>query len=264
VRRRFEGAEARRPGFRGVGGASLFSLVLALSATRPVFTADLYVIDGGSGKMRAAADHNDVAHWLDQSNTTLQCALPAGHADFGGKLCLTFAGAEWYQSNQIAKWPFLSDGTGCEISFAFTNTTVAAGNRIYLTTRTTGRGFTISQGGANANSNGAVAAGTAFLALNGFRSGMVVAVPYVFQYRHGTAETPDATAKVTGAVAATANYSASPEAGNPEYGMVFGALSNGTLLIQGRLRSFHSAPVLSAAGRATRDAWYLQDTGIAA
>jgi hypothetical protein len=159
------------------------------------------------------------------------------------------------------KWASLSDGTGCELAFTLTHTNVGAGNRVHMSTRSTTRGFTISHGATSMNSNGAINSGASFLALNGFRTGMAT-VPYVIQYRHGTAETPDATAKVTGASAATANYSVAAEAGNPEYALTFGALSGGSLPIQARWRSLMFSPILTTAQRAVRDAWFLHDTGL--
>jgi len=112
------------------GGTDLFSVLLALSATRSVFTADLYVIDGGTGRMRAAADHNDGAHWLEQSDTTKQCALPAPHADYDGQLCATFDHTvpNWYTSNRAASaWPYIHSGLGHRVSFCMTPTVLLAG-----------------------------------------------------------------------------------------------------------------------------------------
>ena len=148
--------------------AMLFQEVLALAAGRPVFTADNYIVDGVSGRVRAFVDWNDPTHQLVQTSAALQVPVPAPHADFGGALCASFTGAQAYQSNRGAgAWAFAHDGVSCERLDVFVPTsgsggaanvvatTVIAGNnpgsQIYYTAGATIHHYLGSAGGAPVN-----------------------------------------------------------------------------------------------------------------
>ena len=103
--------------------------ILGLFSGQPVFTADYYAVDGVSGKVAAFIDHNNPAHLFEQAVSGEQVAVPAAHADFGGKTCATFAGGQRYTSNlAIGSWKFTHDGSGCSTYSLFTPTNLASGN----------------------------------------------------------------------------------------------------------------------------------------
>lgn len=112
---------------------SLFASVLALAATRPVFTADYYFVDGVTGKVASFIDWNDATHLLAQSTSANQVAIPAAHADFGGRLCATGTGVEFYDSNRAASAWALHDGSGWSVH-AVATLTSAGSRRLFATT----------------------------------------------------------------------------------------------------------------------------------
>lgn len=89
------------------------------------FTADRYTVDGVSGKTAALIDHLDPTHALSQATSATQCALPAADALFRSQLSMTFAGAQYYDSNRSNEyWKFLHTGTGMTIATVYAPTTV--------------------------------------------------------------------------------------------------------------------------------------------
>jgi hypothetical protein len=110
----------------------IFGQILIMALNRPVFVADYYAVDGITGKVSAWIDYNDVTHQLAQTLNARQVAVPAAHADFGGKLCATFDGAtaaRWYQSNRTAvSWNYLVNGP----SRAYSTLTVTAAGAAQL------------------------------------------------------------------------------------------------------------------------------------
>jgi len=79
--------------------SGIFAVVRALSATRPVFTADYYSIDGVTGKVASFIDWNDPTHAMSQSTSARQVALPTFDAAIG-RLTGNFAGGQVYESNK--------------------------------------------------------------------------------------------------------------------------------------------------------------------
>jgi hypothetical protein len=99
----------------GSAPLSLFEQVLALSAGRPVFTADKYTVDGVSGRVRAFVDWNDPTHLLEQTAAAQQVPLPVPHADFAGALCTTSNADAVYASNRPASaFNYTADGVSFE------------------------------------------------------------------------------------------------------------------------------------------------------
>lgn len=94
--------------------SSLLGALLQLSMQRPIFTADYYAIDTGTGKVGSFIDWNNPTHVIAQGSGTNQVAIPAAHADFGNKLCITSTSTlQFYQSNQsAASFSYGSDGSG--------------------------------------------------------------------------------------------------------------------------------------------------------
>jgi hypothetical protein len=237
---------------------SLFPQIKLLAAGRPIFNADLYVIDGGSGKVRAIVDYWDLQHWLDQSDTTKQCALPAAHADFQGKLCLTFvsASATRYQSNRsAASWgPYTRDGTpGAEICAALTPTD-ASGTRIVLSTGTSGNREQLDY----APGTGVVRWHAGAITCAG---AVTTNVPTYWAKYYQEGLSPEVATFVKGTPSTT-----SPENPNtpPETSLVLGSAASGGNAAGMRFVFLMFWPVLSAGGRSTVRQYTQQTYGIAA
>ena len=104
--------------------------LVQLSDGRPIFLASQFNPDGVSGKTASFFDAADRNHLLVQATDANQVALPAAHADFGGKVCATATGGEAYQSNRSTTfWSFTSNGQGCEVLHIFTPL-AGAGTRV--------------------------------------------------------------------------------------------------------------------------------------
>jgi hypothetical protein len=249
----------------GARRRSLFSLVLTVSAGRPVFTADLYVIDGGSGKVRAVADHNDPElHWLDQANTTLQCVLPAGHADYAGKLCLTYTGSQRYLSNRAAAaWNLPHESGGFTEISVFTPTATGGFSMLWATCSAG------NQNGANIYHN------TVDLKLDMHKLGgpQVIAgslgavgfgTPTYATFRHGAAQTPNWELRRKGTLVSSGAYAAAPGTGAASHALISGDNTGPTRWV-GRMRApYMEFPLLTNNELALVQQYILQDTGIAA
>lgn len=122
------GRPARRDDGRPM---ALFSRYIALARGRYRFTADNVVEDPShAGFVLRIIDHNNPARWLEQTDPTKQVAMPAAHADFGGRKCLTFTGSQAYQSNEAnTAWAFTADGISCQSVRVFTPL-AGAGTRV--------------------------------------------------------------------------------------------------------------------------------------
>lgn len=93
--------------------ASEFSYLLCLAQGRPVFTADYYAVDGGTGKVSGFIDWNDPSHVLQQFTPGNQVALPVARVALNNALAFDFANNQEYVSNRSASYfKFLHDGTG--------------------------------------------------------------------------------------------------------------------------------------------------------
>lgn len=263
MRRRSQ-RERRMPSRRG---ADLFQLVLALSATRPYFNADLYVIDGGSGKVRAAADYNGAAdtHWLDQSDTTKQCALPSAHADFAGRLHIPFTGVEWYTSTRVvALWRWPHDFTGTHLVLVVTSTVDEA--NYYLSTASANSGIWLLGGGtsnqgtrittknaAGANNVNIIANGTA-----------PAGTPTYIQVAQDQATSPQATLFAKGSSVGTSAIANAVHTGDPFSPLVLGRRADGLGNKSFRFRELTFAPTVGASGRALYEEYISKSFGIAA
>lgn len=246
----------------GLGVNALFASVLMFSAGRTLTNADLYVIDGGSGKVRAVADYNaPTTHWLDQPDTTKQCALPAGHADFAGKACFNLTGAEWYLSNRAAAlWNAPHEAGGFTATSVFTPLSGAL-TVLWATTSSSQNGLSVYQNGGALrsglnktsasvfdNSYGAIGSGT----------------PTYVTIRHADAQTPDYELWRKGALAASGAYAAAPGTGAASHSLYFGN-NTGSLQYVGRVRApFMSFPLLTNDQLLAVQQYIQQDSGIAA
>lgn len=238
--------------------------VLVLAAGRPVFTADFYVVDGVSGKVRSWVDQSDPSHVLDQANTARQVPLPAAHADFGGALCATFNDNGLYLSNRPASaWRFCHDGTG--VSWYCTLTGLenpwTASRFVWGTLTGGGTTFALLLGGNAANgfrheiSNGAViynptaAAGT---------------TPTYVSAHFALSENPDVLYQLKSATVNNSDVTGVPSAGDSSSTLILGANSafSGNFG-RFRFRNLMFFPLLSAPERAIVEAYIQTDTGIA-
>lgn len=122
---------SRRPDRNFYATRSLFSRVLSYTQGLPWIDYGSADEDSGhSGFALRFLDMNNAAHYLAQTDTTKQVALPAAHADYANDLCATFSGTQAYQSNQPNTfWAFTSKGVSCESLRVFTPL-AGAGTRV--------------------------------------------------------------------------------------------------------------------------------------
>lgn len=248
---------SRRPSRsrRSVTRGSLFHSVLGLAAGRPVFTADRYLSDSSTGKTAAFVDWCDPTHVLAQSTGARQAAIPAAHADYGGSLCASFAGGQFYVSSRAAaKWDFVHNGASCETFFVLTPLDAAATAVLYAT-RTGASGAQVYTAGGSYTyfvqaSSGGIAATPFGTATNG--------VPTFTAVRHAE---PPYEVRLKGTVGASGNASPSNEASDSP--LQLGGLSNATFMSTMRWALIGFFPALTTNQRATVHAWIQQRTGIA-
>lgn len=216
---------------------NLFHQILVLAATRPVFTADYYAVDGVTGKVASFIDWNDATHLLAQSSSLLQVALPAAHADYAGKLCATFTGAERYVSNRAgASWNYLSNGTSMSVHAVCTPT---ATNTRLCSTRNAGNGFLLG-----------IQAGPSWLAYiqggpsPGVARPLNLASMWSFRFTDGGGS-PEYTDKITGFSAVTGDATTPTASGLT---LTLGANPDGTLGYVGRIAFLGFGPDMGTSG----------------
>lgn len=252
---------------RALGNAldvgSLFLSVIAGVGGRPAFTTDLVVQDPG-GKCRAIVDWQDYTHWLDQSDQTKQCAMPAAHADYSGQSCLNFTGAQWYQSNRPASaWSYWIDGTG--IAFWFTHTPTAAGTNVALALSTgAGNGLQIYwSGGTVSTVNVDIYETTVVVhrAVGGYAAN----VPTWIEYSYVEGASPESSLALKAGTANTGPTGKAPSVNPPQAPLTLGAESAGTNMARFRFRSLIAQSSRPTASQVATTRQYLTaDTGIAA
>lgn len=230
---------------------TLFGLILGLTASRPLFTADYYAIDGVTGKVASFVDWSDPTHTLSQSTSAKQVAIPAVHADYPGELCATFAAGQRYTSNRSATaHDYLQNGP---IDFATILTPTLAGATQLIW----------------ANANPGVSAGASLLIDDGGpmrhhvnRTGgsaqidqsIVTNTPYYAYGYVDAAGSPQRSFKVSGVTAATGALPGTDIAGAQP--LSFGGTTSDTLLLNARVAVLmHLAPILTAAQRNQRAQW---------
>ena len=245
---------------RSVSSAlSLFSQVLALAAGRPVFTADYYAVDGVSGKVASFIDWNDPTHTLAQASSSLQVAIPAAHADYGGKLCANFTGAEYYDSTRPTGWAFTSNGTPNTFYWAATATDTTFG---YLwNTRGTQVGLGVTTLSGPDRVSVVVGNDTINTLATTAAAGVNVPINGRFSYTENIT-TPEFALKVTGQTAVTGDSAAAPTATNPGvFRIGFRATASPSLPGKFRLRSLVFTPEPRVGSLVP--SWIQSDTGIA-
>ncbi|HYC44484.1 MAG TPA: hypothetical protein VED01_03270 [Burkholderiales bacterium] len=242
-----------------------FQLVLALSAGKPFFTFDNFEDDEVDGELVALVDWNNPAIKLEQGDDTKRIATPAAHADFGGALCGTFTGVEWYPCNNVAAYNFAHDGSGMTIVPVYTRTNaggfhVICASNNFLSTSNRGLGVA---GLANGNTQAFVGTGSA--AMWNTTSGGATAAD-VPTYRDVSWQKAANAWNVrnNGTLAASGTTPNTPSALDPVTTMTLGAAGNGTLGFVGRIAAFPSFPWLDASGRALVQQWINEEYGIAA
>jgi hypothetical protein len=115
------------------------------------FDADLYTVDGGSGKVLDFVDYIDQTHSLRQPVAGKQVVVPAADAALSNSLSATFAGAEWYLSNRPASsWTYLIAGTGMEVISTYVP--IDSGIEYFIvSTRPSNHGYCCSRTAAGTN-----------------------------------------------------------------------------------------------------------------
>lgn len=236
--------------------ANLFAAALVLSATRPVFRADYYVIDGISGKVASFVDYNDATHLLVQVDSSRQVVVPAAHADYAGLLCATFTGVENYQSNRTAlSWAFWHGASACFSACLYTPTSAVNGD------------FTLLVVTHPANSS----AGTVLSAVNSATSSALTATvgngAALVATPTGVVDTPAASAtarcvsfefaggnspaayalRSKGASLASGNSTNNATTGAPTVALKLGVNSSETVRMKNRWRELFFAPSSGAA-----------------
>jgi hypothetical protein len=244
----------------------LFASILTLAAGESCFTADYYIVDGTSGKVLDWVDWNNPALFFEQPLTANQVAVPAAHADYGGKLCATFTGVEFYHySGGVTLCRGLHNGTGKRQVLVFTPTTLT-GNNTYLATRsgssTIGYSMAIN-GSAQINVN--VSNGTSNIFGLNAPGALAAGTPTYLEthYLEGGGS-PEGEIFVKGSSLDTSDSSGTPSAADSTNTMCLGAFPTGSSVAQFRWRSlFPLMPNLTAAQQALMRAYILSDTGIA-
>ncbi len=244
-------------------GSALFGVVLASAAGRPVFDCYNVVEDPSHlGYVLRFVDRNDPSHWLEQTNPSLQVQLPQPHADFGGRLCVTFTGAERYVSNRSAAyWAFWHNGVPVSSFALATVTGVGSGARI-ASTRTNGIGNTIAINTPTTHLM-YVFNGTTGILAPGVSAPLDVPRLWSFRYTEG-APNPESYWKLTGFSAQTADSSGAPTASAPEGPLTLGANVNGTLPFIGRFAFLFFGPDVGTSGAALIHSYVERDYGVAA
>jgi FAD/FMN-containing dehydrogenase len=245
--------------FGGGLSQTLFQRVLALSAGRPIFTANYYAVDGVSGKVSAFVDWNDPTHVLAQTTSANQVAIPAAHADFSNQLCGTFT-AHAYQSNRaVAQWIFAHDGVSCERVEVLTPTSAVAVPQVVSTTvwAAVAAGAQLYYTGGGAWNHSIYTSAAGISAINSPFGAATVNVPRYLSARHKAADTPDWELRQNGALVASGAYSVAPTATDPEVPFTLGCNNFATVSNPAPMRWRAAAffPALDAAGRAIVDAW---------
>lgn len=252
---------------------SLFAAVLALSAGRPIFTADYYAVDGVTGKVASFVDWNDPTHVLAQSTDARQVDVSAPHVDFAGNLCATFVAADdagngnFYASNRaVAAWKFLHDGSGARLVHTMSPGTLASCH--YFGTYTGGAvpgAFLSSLGGTFnqarfvlANDAGAFAVDATHAA-----GSLALDTPRYYQLRYTEGASPEYQSYDNATQATTGSSAAAPGTGSPTQPLHLGHRANGTAPCNMRWREWFSGPDTPAFAAAIQ-AYELGTNGLAA
>jgi hypothetical protein len=247
------------PGLQLMRRSSALGAILALCVGRPAFTADAYAVDGVTGKVASFIDRNDPTHTLAQAVSARQVVLPVAHADFGGKLCANFTGAEWYQSSRAATaWNFLLDGTGAEWLHSMTHTS-STGTQVYWST------------GNSANFNSAIYLSSPTLFWEQYanptqvfsrtRTATAVGTPTYYTGFYVEGASPETSLRVKAGTADTGATAIAPTA-PPSASLVLGANALGAQRGIMRWRELLFFPILTPTQRSLLAAYELSAHGI--
>lgn len=257
----------RMPGPRA-NDLTQFQRVLILAAGRPVFTADFYAVDGVTTKVASFIDWNDPTHTLAQALSGNQVAVPATHADFGGKLCATFAGGQYYTSTRAASYWSYANNTPMDFFATHSPTSVAGFSIIWET------GLADGTDAQNLALNTTTVTAILQRASGGNQSitrasGAAVGVPVLCEVRADETTNPARGLKVTGFAETTA-VSITGAQGTPSATLTLGGRGGGSQFYLGRWRHLLALGGtagqggISSADRTTVQQYILQDSGLAA
>lgn len=251
----------------GSAALSLFEQVLALSAGRPVFTADKYTVDGISGRVRSWIDWNDPTHVLDQSIAAQQVPVPAAHADFAGALCATYTGGQAYQSNRaVAAWTFTADGVSNEQWDVFEPVGQASPGAVCATAFTGGQAgsLTTFEPGGLTHLLGSGPSGSAGLLILANPGASANDVPIYTSSRHQAAAAPQYELRRRGTLGASGPFGAPALNFPPQFPLIVGASGNPALSRPANMRWAATlfTPALTPAQRLIVETWIYETYGI--
>jgi hypothetical protein len=237
---------------------------------RAIFTPGKYLEDPlHPGYVLRFIDWNDPTHYLEQTDTTKQVALPTAHADFAGSLSAHFTGVEYYVSSRGAgEWTYRHNGISHEEYIILTPLMASGVGGLHDTsnpaTGTDSGVYTYFSGTASnwrvaiLNAAGTVAIHTGNTVTNG--------TPTYLGLRSsgdGTQAGSTFTKYVKSAPTAMST-SAAPMAGAPGATLTLGRRVATNQLATMRWAGSFFFPALSAVERAQFQAYVTQSTGIAA
>lgn len=216
---------------RGIRAANLDAPISSL-APFSWLDSTSYTIDGVSGKVGSFVDRGTgiraftANHILSQATSAQQVALPSNQGALNNRLCVTFAGNQWYVSNSTAStWKFMHDGTGVEIHRVFIPTNVSAVLRVHWSNRdfgaTSGAWVSLQ---TDARATGIAYDVTGQVVYASATGALSAGVGYRFSYYYSESNPGhDYWAERTGVSALTGNSSRTPSTDNPPIVPVLGA-----------------------------------------
>ena len=252
----------RRSRRTGASASSLFDQVVDLSASRPLFHFSRYQLDGVSGKPDRFFDYNNPAHYLFQSNSARQIAVPAPRAAMGNAVCGDFNANGLYISNlPAASWLFPQDGSGCSIYVTVQSREAVASANRFICGTFAGAGIYMlmlfATGTSNVRLELSRAAGIIYNQAAATSNNAVY-----LSYHFSNARNPDVLFQLKGATANESDTTAPPDAGAPTGPLLVGANPGFGNLGMFFIHSIMCFPLLDASGRSVVESYLLSETGI--
>lgn len=247
-------------------GNAAWAAILALNGGRAIIDVDdptLVVEDPGNpGFVLRFIDKNDPTHWFVQADTTKQVPMPAAHADFGGRKCVTVASGQFYDSNRAAASWKLHDGTGWSVH-AVATLTSAGSRRLFATTAGGFLGIALHYA---AGPLGGWFIGNASATVVFRQVAAVLNTPHQIsgQYQNGAALPNESSFKITGQAEANENDVATPSSSNAATMRLFAEGGAGSTFFVGRFALGVFGPAYSAANRTAMRSALQQLTTVAA
>lgn len=156
-----------------------------------------------------------------------------------GKAGLVFAGTDIFLWQTIAEDRLFHDGTGCTLALEWKSDAAAATQAILATNNLAGVGFFLSHDGVNQRLViQARNATTTIFSVAGANNSCLNANAHQLIVRMSSADTPDYSFWLDGALYASGNFTATPDAGNPVAALRMAFSSAGTAQWVGKMARF--------------------------